>query len=396
MPLKLNTSALFFTSCVLAGLASASQDATSTSNATDKQVQSTSVNITVENGEVQAIVNGKRLSSEETEELMGSDTFILANNQRLSQEEKRPRAMLGIRIAPSDRGVLISEAIKGTPAAKAGLREGDLIIKVNGKAATRESLSELISKSQPGKSLNLMVARGDKQERMKVKLAQWNDERMNPSPGDAGGMLFEVNGDEDMIFIELEGDEAFDEEMLERMIMGQLAEQLGDEAGEEMFEHIRGMVMDRVHMGMDDDRGRNWDDDEGDEGNHPERMFHEIHEQMEHMRHAMEEQLHHAFEVMDERFNEGGEMVERAMMDMHEQFQHAGNQIRQNFEKFGDTIRQMREDRERIAQELDKSHHRQRELSERIERLEAAIGQLMNPDQPRRKRSRRGQNRDED
>ena len=309
--------------------------------------------------------------------------------------------------------MLISEAIKGTPAAKAGLREGDLIIKVNGKPATSESLSQLIGTSQPGKSLNLIVARGDKQERMKVKLAQWNDERMNPSRGDEskdvalrpGDMIFELNDDDEdghmethhaEVFIELEGDEGFDEEMLEEMIMGQLAEQLGDEAGEEMFEHIRGMVIDRVHMGMDKDRRRNWDDDEHDEGNHPERIFHEIHEQMEHMRHAMEEQLHHVFAVMDDRFNEGGEMVEHAMMEMHEQFQHAGDQIRHTFEKFGDTIRQMHEDRERIAQELDRSHQRQRELSQRVERLEAAIGQLMNPDQPRRERSRRGQNRDED
>ena len=204
---------------------------------------------------------------------MGEGSFLFSAPEGKNQEGNQPRAMLGIRIAASDRGVLISEAIPGTPAARSGLREGDLILKVNGKPATKDSLSQMIGKSQPGKTLNLVIARGDKQEKKKVKLAKWNEKQMNP-PGDDDheeegqrkarlprGMIFELNTDGDMdpeemqrimehimeeggdeddihaffmgrddddenrmnshaeVVIEIDGNEGFDEEMIEHMIV---------------------------------------------------------------------------------------------------------------------------------------------------------------------------------
>jgi len=72
--------------------------------------------------------------------------------------------------APGDRGVLVSEVEGGRPAEKAGLRVGDVIVSVDGKAVAKPGeLAGVIRRTPEGGSLTLQVVRGGKDLTLEVE-----------------------------------------------------------------------------------------------------------------------------------------------------------------------------------------------------------------------------------
>jgi S1-C subfamily serine protease len=96
---------------------------------------------------------------------------------------------------PITRGALVAEAVKGGPAAKAGIKGGgkeirfqitpvrpggDVITKVNGKPVTpRNDIADLIAGLRPGDTVTLDVYRGKVHRKVQVKLT----ERPSDLPG---------------------------------------------------------------------------------------------------------------------------------------------------------------------------------------------------------------------
>lgn len=75
-----------------------------------------------------------------------------------------------------NNGVLVNEVGPGTPAEKAGLKAGDLIVAYNG--TTVESMPKLrldISNTAPGAEVEFEIIRGGKTEKVKVKLGDLDD-----------------------------------------------------------------------------------------------------------------------------------------------------------------------------------------------------------------------------
>jgi hypothetical protein len=84
-----------------------------------------------------------------------------------------PAAWLGIAMSEKDGKVLVGQVIPKSPAAKAGLREGDQILRIGDRAIEGDMmrLSGFVSEHKPGDAVELRILRGDKEETLKVELA---------------------------------------------------------------------------------------------------------------------------------------------------------------------------------------------------------------------------------
>ena len=89
-------------------------------------------------------------------------------------------------------GVLIGDVTPGTPGAKAGLKKGDIILKLNGKPV--ESSNDLrfqISQMAPGTLVKLDVWRDGKPMEFDVTLGELPEKSANLTPGESAGSALE-------------------------------------------------------------------------------------------------------------------------------------------------------------------------------------------------------------
>lgn len=119
--------------------------------------------------------------------------FIRPAIDSVIKEGKIVRPFLGVRYVPItkefaslnnlqvDKGVLIysadkkySSVIYGSPAAKAGIKQNDIIIKMNNEEIDQNhSLSTLLQKYKPGDKITLTVLSDGKEKNVEVKLSEF-------------------------------------------------------------------------------------------------------------------------------------------------------------------------------------------------------------------------------
>lgn len=84
------------------------------------------------------------------------------------------RAMLGVTTDKSDEGAKIADITKGSAAEKAGLKENDIITKVEDKKITGpDDLSEAIKKQKPGDKVSITYLRDKKENKTTAELTKW-------------------------------------------------------------------------------------------------------------------------------------------------------------------------------------------------------------------------------
>ena len=87
--------------------------------------------------------------------------------------------------APKDRGILVEEVTEGSPADKAGLKRGDLVLNFAGRPIrTVEEFIELIGKSTVGKPLRIQVVAGGIADILEVTLVPLEEFFTPVTPGD--------------------------------------------------------------------------------------------------------------------------------------------------------------------------------------------------------------------
>jgi M6 family metalloprotease-like protein len=113
------------------------------------------------------------------------------------------RLLLGVALAPSDSGVRVERLTPNMPAERAGVRVGDVLLKVGSAAiASQEALADILNNHRPGDRVQLVLKRegkevsveaqlvGDTNERSRrgqddmPSLARWDDRRPNVFRGD--------------------------------------------------------------------------------------------------------------------------------------------------------------------------------------------------------------------
>jgi hypothetical protein len=81
----------------------------------------------------------------------------------------RPRGSLGIELGTLDGPARVSAVLEGSPAADAGVRVGDELTRIDGRAVSDgRSAIEAIAQIEPGAELKLIVKRGDATEELRL------------------------------------------------------------------------------------------------------------------------------------------------------------------------------------------------------------------------------------
>jgi len=105
--------------------------------------------------------------------LHGPEAYGQNNNVRMFYVDSN-RAMLGVTTEKSDIGVEVQEITKESAAAKAGLKEGDVITRINEKKIeTPDELSAAIKAQKPGDKVNITYLRDKKESKTTAQLGKW-------------------------------------------------------------------------------------------------------------------------------------------------------------------------------------------------------------------------------
>jgi S1-C subfamily serine protease len=79
-------------------------------------------------------------------------------------------------VVPEVNGVIVVRVLPNTPAAKAGLRRGDVITQIDEQAiTTAEQLQTIVENSRLGETLQVKVLRGDVTKQLPVQTAELKD-----------------------------------------------------------------------------------------------------------------------------------------------------------------------------------------------------------------------------
>jgi serine protease Do len=97
-----------------------------------------------------------------------------------------------------NQGVIVTRVIEDSPAAKGGLKDGDVIIKLNGQEVkNNQSFRTAVSQVEPGAKVELTVVRNNDQKDLTITVGSLNDSVMAPSEtaGKIGLEVQEITAD---------------------------------------------------------------------------------------------------------------------------------------------------------------------------------------------------------
>lgn len=105
------------------------------------------------------------------------------------------KAMLGVTTQKTEEGVEIQTVNKESAAEKAGLKENDIIIKVDDKKIEDpDALSEVIQKHKPGEKVTITYLRDKKEQKTTAELTKWKGVLSKDFKFDMGDMHFDNPG----------------------------------------------------------------------------------------------------------------------------------------------------------------------------------------------------------
>jgi serine protease Do len=92
-------------------------------------------------------------------------------------QDLNPDLAQGLGIKDSD-GVLVSDVMKDSPAERAGIQEGDVLLSMNGEpAGSVAQFRNRVARTAPGETVKLDLLRNDKRQEVRVKLEAKPDDR---------------------------------------------------------------------------------------------------------------------------------------------------------------------------------------------------------------------------
>ncbi|MCU0394295.1 MAG: PDZ domain-containing protein [Chitinophagaceae bacterium] len=139
--------------------------------------------IIIDNGKV--TINGKPAQDYKGEQRIIIDDDIVINGNVVRVPGARggvtvrkapSRAFLGVSSEADDKGARITEVVKESAAAKAGLQAGDIITGINGKKVSgSEGLLETVRQFKPEEQVDVTFLRDGKEKKVKATLGKTDD-----------------------------------------------------------------------------------------------------------------------------------------------------------------------------------------------------------------------------
>jgi serine protease Do len=88
-----------------------------------------------------------------------------------------PKLAESLNLPASTKGVAVSDVVKDSPAAKAGLKRSDIIVKVDGRDVDSQfALRLIVSQLMPGTEIKVLVLRDGKERSLQVKLGSLDEQ----------------------------------------------------------------------------------------------------------------------------------------------------------------------------------------------------------------------------
>ena len=95
---------------------------------------------------------------------------------QVEPEPSADRATLGVQLERDAEGAKIYEVLPGSPAAKAGLKDGDVVIEIGGEEVESSAgVAEALGGQSPGDEISIKIRRGDEELTKKVTLGRFGD-----------------------------------------------------------------------------------------------------------------------------------------------------------------------------------------------------------------------------
>src|ERR1700730_6323502 len=142
--------------------------------------------VTVEIKDDEVLVNGKPLSEYDDDNISvrKNRVNVWDGNSRVFASPASPfrngelfqeRAFLGVVTEKNEKGAEITSVTDGSAAEKAGLKEGDVIVRIDDtKIENQEQLSKAITKHKPEEKVTVVYLRNDKEQKAVVPLGKQN------------------------------------------------------------------------------------------------------------------------------------------------------------------------------------------------------------------------------
>ena len=121
----------------------------------------------------------------ETPRTRESFVFITGGNFLGIRTEDVTRENMGRYNMSETRGAAVTEVVADSPAARAGLRQGDVIVRFDDENVTSaRKLSRLIQEAAPGQSVRLTVRRGGSEQQLSATLDDRRDQTRQATAAD--------------------------------------------------------------------------------------------------------------------------------------------------------------------------------------------------------------------